>query len=52
MNTKTQTIDVSRQLYDFYHQRIDGTDFRTVKRYFRSPSQGWDPRGDVREIIP
>jgi hypothetical protein len=45
MNTKTKTTDVDRQLYHFYQQRIDTTDFRTVKQHFHSP------RGDVREII-
>jgi hypothetical protein len=41
---KTSTED-HRVLYHFYRQRLDGTEFGTVKRFFRSP------RSRIGEVI-
>ena len=47
METQTATPgrEQQRALYHFYRQRMDGTDFGTVKRFFRSP------RSHIREVI-
>ena len=47
METQTATPgrEQQRALYHFYRQRMDGTDFGTVKRFFRSPWRS------IREVI-
>ena len=47
METQTARTSTAEQqtLYHFYRQRMDGTDFGTVKRFFRSP------RRSIREVI-
>ena len=47
MNPRTaKASSEEHQVLDqFYHQRIDGTDIGTVKRFLRSP------RGRIRELI-